>query len=363
MTFSRAIDAYITDQRTAGRINSPTTERAYRDVLLLHAQDLHDQPPETASRDDVKRTLARWANPNTQRTRRAVLVSFYDWTMEEGIRPDNPARQTRRPKKRPTTVYRLTLQEAQAMLDACRTTRERRAIYLGMCAGLRNAELRGLQGRHLRRDGYLWVSADIAKGGRERWVPIIGDLLDVVAEIKQNVGPDEYVLPAQRWRNPPTNTLAGDLTKRPCSSQALRTLVMTVAKRAGIQAHIHPHLLRHAFGDHVARHGGIRIAQRLLGHATVSTTETYVGDATLDELSRAVAAFSFQSASTPAAEPESVVETPAQSPSPDSPLKATTGIEPVTPSGRPRARLASNIEALFAPLAGSVALYAEAFTR
>jgi hypothetical protein len=52
------------------------------------------------------------------------------------------------------------------MLAAVRGARERRAIFLGLCAGLRNAELRGLQGRHFARDGLIWVSSDIAKGKR-----------------------------------------------------------------------------------------------------------------------------------------------------------------------------------------------------
>jgi hypothetical protein len=55
----------------------------------------------------------------------------------------------------------------------------------------------------------------------------------------------------------------------------------------------HPHLLRHAFGDHIARHAGMRNAQFLLGHADVGTTESYVGRPTLDELARAVAGFTF----------------------------------------------------------------------
>ncbi len=41
--------------------------------------------------------------------------------------------------------------------------RERRVIFRGLCAGLCNAELRGLQGRHFARGGLVWVSADIAR--------------------------------------------------------------------------------------------------------------------------------------------------------------------------------------------------------
>ena len=68
----------------------------------------------------------------------------------------------------------------------------------------------------------MWVSADIAKGGRERVVPVIADLVPVVAEIRANVADDEYVLPAQRFRNPPFNTERLDLRRQPSSSQALR---------------------------------------------------------------------------------------------------------------------------------------------
>jgi site-specific recombinase XerD len=97
--FSRAIDLYIADMRAEGRINSPRSERSYRGALYHHCDDLANRDPAYVGREDVKRTLRRWPHPNTQRKNRAVLVSFYDWAMEEGYRRDNPARQTRRPRR------------------------------------------------------------------------------------------------------------------------------------------------------------------------------------------------------------------------------------------------------------------------
>jgi len=291
--FSAAIDLYVTDMRSQGRMRSDSTERSYRSILDRHGEDIANRDPSYVGREDIKRTLRRWSNPNTQRVGRAILVSFYDWAMEEGVRKDNPARQTRRPKKQPTTVYRLTRDEVVAMLLATETRRERWAIYLGICCGLRNAELRGLRGRHFDRAGFVWVSADIAKGGRERWVPVISDLVPVVAEILAGVGEDEYALPAMRFRDPPFNRRRLELAKRPSSSQALRTLVMEVGTRAGIKAHIHPHLMRHAYGDHIARHADMRTAQFLLGHAGIATTEPNVGQPTLEDLAGAVAGFSY----------------------------------------------------------------------
>ena len=66
--------------------------------------------------------------------------------------------------------------------------------------------MRGLRGRHFERPGFIRVSKDIAKGARGRWVPVIDDLVPVVAEIVAHVGFEDYVLPAQRFRNPPFKT-------------------------------------------------------------------------------------------------------------------------------------------------------------
>ena len=94
--FARAIDLYIADMRSYGRINSDGSERAYRRVLDLHRKDVQNRDPRMTGREDCKATLARWPNPNTQRASRSILVSFYDWAVEEGVRPTNPARQTHR---------------------------------------------------------------------------------------------------------------------------------------------------------------------------------------------------------------------------------------------------------------------------
>ncbi len=319
MKFAAAIDAYIADMQSQGRLNSRSSDRGYRSTLVAHAQDVGNRDPSYVGREDVKRTLSRWKNANTQGTNRAKLVSFYDWMMEEGLRKDNPARQTRRPRRRPALKYRLTQDEALAVLNAARGTRERRAVFLGLCAGLRNAELRGLQGRHFARPGLVWVSADIAKGGRERWVPVIPDLAPIFAEIRQDVGQGEYVLPAQRWRDPAFNSRQQDLRLRPSSSQALRQLVIRVVKRAGIAEHVRPHDLRHAYAEHIARATDTRIAQHLLGHANLGTTDTYLGRPRIDDMVAAVqkATYGIRTNVLGVAEMAQI------------PLKATTGIEPV----------------------------------
>jgi integrase/recombinase XerD len=147
-----------------------------------------------------------------------------------------------------------------------------------------------MQGRHFRRLGWVWISPDIGKGSKERWIPVIADLEPVWAEIAENVADDENVIPAQRFRDPGLNRQRRDYATAPASFQAIWRLVKQVAARAGVPADIGPHTLRHAYCDHVARHAGLQVAQHAMGHANLSTTELYLGQPTLDEIAQACAA-------------------------------------------------------------------------
>ena len=99
----------------------------------------------------------------------------------------------------------------------------------------------------------------------------------------------------------------------------MRQLVIRVAKRAGIAEHVTPHDLRHAFADHIVRLGDTRIAQHLLGHASLGTTDTYLGRPKLDDMVAAVkdATYGVRTNVLGVAQLAQI------------PLKATTGIEPV----------------------------------
>lgn len=293
MRFSAAIDDFVVDRRSQGAINSPNTEARYRHVLDAHCDDVSDRDPAKTGRDDIKRTLRRYEHPNTQRQAHAILTSFYDWCTEESIRDTNPARMVRRAKARQVTVYRPTRAEVVRLAAAARTQRERWAIHLGLLAGLRRQELCGLRGRHLERDGFIWVSRDIAKGGRERWVPVLPELEPIVAEIRRFVVADAHVFPSRRPANR-LHTEHRDLPDVPMSAAGMYQLVKRVGRRAQLGAEIGPHTLRHAFGDHVARYAGLKLAQALMGHASSATTEaSYTSRPTLDELAVGVHGFAY----------------------------------------------------------------------
>lgn len=278
MRFDEAADQFLTDWASYGRLNSKHTLAAYRIALTALSEEVGNRDPRTVGRNDIKRTLARWSHPNTQAARRAALNSFFKWAMQEDLRKDNPVDQTTPPKKRDPKVYRLTLDEIQILVDACQTTRESRAIHLGLFAGFRNAEMCGLTGRDFEREGSIRV---VGKGDRERWVPVLTDLLPTCQEIRHNVQVDEYVFPGRGRAGQPVTT------------HGMRKIVERVVKRAGLSERITPHTLRHGFGDHIARYAGMRNAQFLLGHKSVGTTQIYMDKPTLDELRASVAGASF----------------------------------------------------------------------
>jgi hypothetical protein len=100
-------------------------------------------------------------------------------------------------------------------------------------------------------------------------------------------------------------------------------MVGRLGARAEVPWRVKPHTMRHAFADHVARlSGDVRVAQYLLGHATLGTTEAYLGAPTLDQLAASVkdVVFGVQTEHTF----QGAWIRPAN------PVEAPTGIEPVS---------------------------------
>jgi hypothetical protein len=64
--------------------------------------------------------------------------------------------------------------------------------------------------------------------------------------------------------------------------------VTRVAAHAGVAAHVTPHDLRHAYAEHVPGKADTSVAQHLLGHAHLGTTDAYVGRPRLDDMVAAV---------------------------------------------------------------------------
>jgi integrase len=150
------------------------------------------------------------------------------------------------------------------------------AVLVG--CGLRRQELVDMTYSHMQsRDGH-WVFVDlVGKGGRVRTVKIPPwgkRAIDYWTEMSGRYpGPDDYIFVSIKKGH--------KIVGKSMTAQAIYYLVVDYCKLAGLPE-ITPHDLRRTFAK-LSRKGGAQLEQLqlTLGHASVQTTERYVG-ATLD---------------------------------------------------------------------------------
>ncbi len=88
---------------------------------------------------------------------------------------------------------------------------------------------------------------------------------------------DLDLLQTWRERRPvPSPYVFCTLKGGPLTTKYFREAIKRIAKRAGLDKDIHPHMLRHTFATDIYRETkDIRLVQKALGHADLSTTMIY----------------------------------------------------------------------------------------
>lgn len=244
------LHAFLTYLRAAGV--SPGTLRLRAHYLHQLADVVPDLAAATPS--DLLAFLARrgWA-AETRKSARATVRVFYRWAADEGLVDVDPARRlpavhVPRPVPRPTPLAVI----AAALLRA--DVRGRRALLLMRYAGLRRSEVAAVHSDDLMilpsgTDG-LRVRG---KGGRVRVVPLHPKVAELLAGLNG-------------WLFPSDRTASGHL-----SPDAVGHLVGELLGPGWTG-----HTLRHrAASDWYAVDRDLRAVQRLLGHASIATTEIY----------------------------------------------------------------------------------------
>jgi integrase/recombinase XerD len=167
-----------------------------------------------------------------------------------------------------------TLNEMQAekLLESISTDqplglRDKAMVELLYASGLRISELAGarLENLHLE-ERTIRVTG---KGNKTRIIPVGRKACDAIAEYLSKERPG---MVKKRTGSEIFLSIRG--TK--LTTVRIWQIIKRIARHAGLEVNVYPHLLRHSFATHLLSNGAdLRIIQELLGHADVSTTQIY----------------------------------------------------------------------------------------
>ncbi len=202
----------------------------------------------------------------------SCLRRFYGYMLREGKVSVDPTQLIDAPQLGRGLPDSLSETDVESLLEAPETSdslgfRDRAMLEMLYATGLRVSELVELKFSQINfRQGCVRVTG---KGDKERLVPVGEEAMDW----------------AERYITGARQTILGNrqsdylfVTKRgSCMTrQAFWHIIKRYAQLAGIDKHLSPHTLRHAFATHLLNHGAdLRVVQLLLGHSDLSTTQIY----------------------------------------------------------------------------------------
>jgi len=201
----------------------------------------------------------------------ASTRSFYAQLVRAGKMEASPADLVSSPKRDQHLPTVLKPAELTALLDSLPGStplelRDRAMFELTYSAGLRAEEVVDLDLVSLDPDAEeLRVEG---KGGKTRVVPAGEPAWRALRAWVERGRPQ-----LERESDP---ALFLSKTGRRLSTSDVRRRLAGAVRRAAIQGGVSPHTLRHSFATHLLEGGAdLRSIQELLGHASISTTQTY----------------------------------------------------------------------------------------
>src|SRR2546421_8277712 len=237
------------------------------------------------SRSIDQRVLRRFAGVLSERglsrstiaRKLASIRSFYRHLVERGELAANPADLVATPKRDSYLPRVLRADEVGALLDSIPASeplelRDRAMFELAYAAGLRAEEIVNLDVTDLDPDAEeIRVTG---KGSKTRVIPageVAWRTVDLYLSRARQRLADRA--PAGERADP---ALFLSRRGRRLSTSDVRRRLRTCVDGAMGSAGISPHTLRHSYATHLLEGGAdLRTIQELLGHASISTTQTY----------------------------------------------------------------------------------------
>jgi len=253
-----AIDDWTMWMRAASRPATTLYMRGYQ-IRRFAAETVAVDPWEVTSGELVNWIGAHDWSPESRRSYRSVLRSFYAWGYADGRIRFNPSVMLpsvplpiRSPNPTPEEVW-------YGALERC-DDRLRLMVLLGVRLGLRRGEICKIHSEDVVTSSLGWSIRITGKGRRQRVLPLAGELRELLAAV-----PPGYVFPGQIIEG--GDHRGGHLSPGYCGKLISRVLGPGWAA----------HSLRHRFATAAyADRKDLFAVQTLLGHSRPETTMNYV---------------------------------------------------------------------------------------
>ena len=255
---------------------SPATLRNYAHALQLLLSLLQEHPLCSFDGAQARRFIgtlhSRGLSPRTLALTLSAWRGWYRWLVRQHGFKANPLVGLRAPKAKRALPKALSVDATQRLLEgeegsAASLTRDRAMFELLYSSGLRLGELVALDvddGRLDLRHAEVTVTG---KGSKTRTVPVGAKAREAIKQ---------WIDKRQGIAAPGEKALFVGARGRRISPAVVGERLAAWARRRGLAERVHPHMLRHSFASHVLQSSqDLRAVQKMLGHASISTTQVY----------------------------------------------------------------------------------------
>ncbi len=236
------IDAYTKDvEQLIKFINKQSEEINFSDIYMYKAE-LADKKSATVNRKLIS------------------INKFFEYMVECKLCNENPCSGVKKLKQKDETHKEfIQMEDAKKMLEYGKNSRDKAIIAVYLTTGIRVTEL-----INLTIDDYnAGVTHIVAKGKVNRLVAFSDYCRHYV---------DEYLKERKECE---FNNLFISNQCTPMCRRALSNTLKVIAKKADLPGDISNHTLRHTFVSHVCDNYGVKKAQDVVAHKSITTTQRY----------------------------------------------------------------------------------------
>jgi integrase/recombinase XerD len=273
----KEIDSFISYLHNVKKTSSNTELSYQRDLKKLKAymegkgiRTVGDIT-EKALLDYVQNMADSGFKPATISRNIASIKAWFHYIAGEGMVDKDISLGLKAPKIEKRVPEIMSLSEVNSLLDqptgdSPKEIRDKAMLELLYATGIRVSELITLKISDLNLQMNIITCRDSHK---ERVVPFGATAKSAIVRY-MNEGRDKLV------GDHVADTLFVNCSGEEMSRQGFWKLIKFYTKKAGIEADITPHTLRHSFAAHLVENGAdLKSVQEMLGHSDISTTQIY----------------------------------------------------------------------------------------